>query len=138
MDRTTFVWAAAALIVLAAEMFAGTVYLLAWAAGAAAGAIVQWASGSWALAAGVAAVVMALGSMQAHRVRAGRAAPMADIDVGGEVRLLRPLGDGRWRVSFRGAEWDARLAGDAATTPTEGAFARIRGREANVLLIEVL
>ncbi|MCX9157877.1 hypothetical protein OPU71_17270 [Niveibacterium sp. 24ML] len=136
MDRMTFLWACTALALLGLEMFAGTIYLLAWAAGAGAGALVQWATGSWMLAAAVAAAVIAIGSMHAQRVRAARRAPMADLDLGGDVQLIRPLGGERWRVSYRGAEWDARLV-SGAERAAKGAAGRVSGREANLLLIDI-
>ncbi len=135
MDLLTFGWAAVALAVFVCEMLLGTVYLLAWTAGLAVGAVFQWLTGSWAIAAGVAAFVTLAGSFVAHRVRRARIVRrMDDPDVGGEARLLRPLGADRWRVWFRGTEWDARITNGTERAVPE-AVARVCGREANLLLL---
>jgi len=137
MDKLAFAWALLAVLLLVAELMAGTVYMLAWAAGAAAAAIVQWLGDSWVLAAIVGAVVVVLGSIWAHRVRARQPLRMVDPDLGGEVSLLRPLGAERWRVQFRGTEWDARVVagGEHAAVAARG---RVLAREANLLSIEVI
>ncbi len=135
MDLLTFGWAAAALLVFVCELTLGTVYLLAWAAGLVVGALLQWLTGSWSIAAGAATLVTFGGSLVAQRVRHTRyAQKMDDVDIGGEARLLRPLGADRWRVAFRGTEWDARISGEAERT-TVGAIAKVCGREANLLLL---
>lgn len=135
MTSTVFLWAALGLALLVAELAFGTVYLLAWAAGAGAAAAVQWLTGSWPVAAAVAAGVTGAGSLWARRVRGAGASAMADPDTGGQVSLVRPLGGDRWRVSYRGAEWDARLEPPVAAQA--GDRATIVGREANLLLVSI-
>lgn len=137
MDTKTFVWAVLAAGLLIVEMLAGTVYLLAWAAGAAVGAGVQWVSGSWLAAALAAATIMVGGSLLARRIRRHRQPPlMRDPDAGGTARLLRPVAGAQWRVAFRGTEWDARLA-VGVDQAVAGAEARVVGREANTLILEI-
>ena len=138
MDVLTFGWAAAALVVLVCEMSLGTVYLLALTAGLVVGALLQWLTGSWSIAAGAAALVTLAGSAIARRVKRARVPQkMDDVDVGGEARLLRPIGADRWRVAFRGTEWDARITGGAERAAPE-AIAKVCGREANLLLLTLM
>ncbi|WP_417068339.1 NfeD family protein [Niveibacterium terrae] len=136
MDSTSFIWAVAAIVVLGIEMMLGTVYLLAWSAGLAVGALLQWLSGSLPAAASLAALTVLAGSLLAHRVRVTRRPVMADPDIGGEARLLTPLANARWRVEFRGTQWDARIV-RGAEFAAPGASARVCGREANCLLLEL-
>ncbi|MCL2656211.1 MAG: hypothetical protein FWD62_02120 [Betaproteobacteria bacterium] len=138
MDVLTFAWAGTALAVLVLELLLGTIYLLAWTVGLATGGLLQWLTGSWSLAAMVAAAVTAAGSVVAHRVRrqVRLGEKMRDVDWGGEARLLRPLGAGRWRVAFRGTEWDARIeSGSERAAPD--ALGKICGREANLLVLKL-
>ncbi len=135
MNTPIFLWAAVALAVLVAELLSGTIYLLALAAGLTMGAVLQWLTGSWSVAAGGAALVTAAGSALAHRLRRSRqTSRMIDVDFGGEARLLRPLGDERWRVAFRGAEWDARIASGAENAHPEK-IGKVCGREGNLLVL---
>lgn len=136
MDSISFIWAVVAVLVLGVEIMFGTVYLLAWAAGFAVGALLQWLSGSLVAAALGAAVIVIAGSLLAHRVRVSRRPPMADPDLGGEARLIAPLAGGRWRVEFRGTQWDARILG-GANGAEAGSIGRVCGREANCLLLDL-
>lgn len=136
MDSASFVWAIAAIVVLGVEMVFGTIYLLAWAAGLAVGALLQWLTGSLPAAAILASVTVVAGSLLAHRIRGVRRPAMADPDFGGEACLLCPLAGDRWRVQFRGAEWDARIeVGVERAAP--GVVGRVCGREANCLLLNL-
>jgi membrane protein implicated in regulation of membrane protease activity len=136
MDSISFIWAVAAIVVLGVEMMLGTVYLLAWAAGLAVGALLQWLCASLPLAAAGAALTVLAGSLLAHRVRVTHRPAMSDPDIGGEASLLAPLANARWRVEFRGTQWDARIvSGGEFAAP--GATARVCGREANCLLLEL-
>lgn len=128
-------WLIAAVILVVAEMFFGTFYLLVVSAALACAGLAQWLFGtSPAVNAGIAAVMSVIGIalvLRWHKKHHRSALQVAhdDLDLGQTVVLEHPTADGLWLVRYRGTQWQAELTGTAAP----GATARIVGRHGNVL-----
>jgi len=133
-------WWIAAVVLVAAEMCTCTFFLLMLALGVAAGALAAHAGLDF-MGQGVAAVAVGGGavalwawrrSQRPAEVPAG-ANPAVMLDIGGRVHVSRWQADGSARVSYRGAQWDARWAGTGA--PQAGEHL-IRAIEGSLLLLE--
>ena len=140
MSETTLWWIAAGVIV-GLELLTGTFYLLMLALGAAAAAISAQMGQPLAtqmLIAGVVGGVAALGwhlrrqRSKDHAQSEGRANPDLHLDLGQTVEVAQWSPDGRARVHYRGAEWDARYLGPPPAQP--GAH-RIQAVEGNTLVL---
>ena len=134
-------WWIAALVLVAAEMATGTFYMLLLALGLAAGALAAHAglTLTWEL---VAAATVGGGAVAAWTVRRAWRRPAANasdpnpsslLDLGGRVHVARWHADGSARVLYRGAEWNARLAGTGPALPGDYL---IRAMDGSVLLLE--
>ncbi len=123
------VWFIAAAVVVAAELFAGTLYLLVVSLGAVAGGVASLAGGAiWMQFAGAALVAVAgFGWLR----RKGRAAANANapvslsFDMGQPVEVVGQHADGSLRVAYRGSQWDADLEPGAGAGPY--AIKEVRG-----------
>ena len=116
-------WIIIAGILLAAEMFTGTFYLLVLSLGAGAGALADYAGiMSVELQIAIAAVVSVVGYFAVRTFMPKKTTqkpslnPSLNIDIGETVRIDGVNDDGTARVTYRGAVWRARVL-DAATTP---------------------
>jgi membrane protein implicated in regulation of membrane protease activity len=115
-DASTVWWATAGVLVVL-ELASGTFYLLMLALGAAFGAL--------AAHAGLA--------FPAQLISAAVAAnPDLQIDIGATVRVTHWGADGRTRVHYRGAQWDARQAGPGLPQPGDHVVEAVQG---NVLVL---
>ena len=113
---TYWMWWVLAVVLVGAELFTGTFYLLAAGAAFALGGVVAWLGGSPStqmLASGVLAVA---GTIAAHQWRKLHAmpAPQTGLDVGQEVQVLAWHDNGTARVNYRGTQWDAEIAAPSA------------------------
>lgn len=104
-------WWVAAVVLIGAELFTGTFYLLAVGVALAIGGVAAWlgAAPDWQFAlAGVTGVLL---TILAHRWRLSRASPEPDrpLDVGQPVQVKSWNPDGSARVAYRGSTWDAEL-----------------------------
>jgi membrane protein implicated in regulation of membrane protease activity len=141
MNDATLWWIAVGVIV-GLELLTGTFYLLMLALGAAAAAVCAQVGGSQSsqmLVAGIVGGVAVLGWhlwRQRARDRAlgqGHANPDLHLDLGQTVNVVEWTPDGRARVSYRGAEWDARHHGTGTTLPGTH---RIKAVDGNSLVLE--
>lgn len=136
---TATVWWICALVTLGCELMSGTLYLLVVALALAGGGLAALTGAGndaqfvVASVTGLLAYAAVRGWKRRHPPTAQSAAD-ADADLGQTVRIVRVDDDGHARVTFRGAEWDARIIGPA---PAVGATARIVGRDGNRLDISV-
>ncbi|AOY02127.1 NfeD family protein [Jeongeupia sp. USM3] len=132
----TTIWLIAAAVLVGLEMFSGTFYLLAIAAGMLAGAITAALSASLAVQIGTAAVA-SLVALAGLRRWKRRAQPRHDnsnaLDLGGLVTIERWIDASHARVRYRGADWDAEFA-----EPADRALTRfyIVGQRGNTLLLD--
>jgi membrane protein implicated in regulation of membrane protease activity len=113
MDASTFWWVAAAVLVIA-ELLTGTIYLLAVAVGAAAGALAAHLGMGLTTQIIAAAVLGTATTLLWHfskaRHRRGQVAPAgsnADVnqDIGAQVMVKTWNADGTAHVQYRGAQW---------------------------------
>lgn len=139
MENTMF-WAIAAGVLVAVEMITGTFYLLMLALGAAAGGLAAYfgAGLSWQIATGSIIGVATTAMWHLYRLRhAGALVPAqsnADvlIDIGAEITVPTDVVAGQGRVSYRGSDWDARLANGQ---PLTAGIYTITAIERNQLLL---
>lgn len=106
-------WLALAALAVIAELFTGTFYLLVLGAAAAAASAVAYAGASLGAQLGAAAAVGLAGFVLLKRNKPMVAQPRAQ-DVGARVTVADVRPDGSLRVHYRGTQWDAQLAADAA------------------------
>lgn len=115
------VWFIAAALMVAAELFAGTLYLLVIALGAVAGGAVSLAGGAVWMQFAVAALVAVAGFVWVRRKGRGTsdASPSTNLslDVGQPVEVVERRVDGSLRVAYRGSQWDADLEPAAGNGP---------------------
>jgi membrane protein implicated in regulation of membrane protease activity len=139
MGAPTMWWLTTGLLV-ATELATGTFYLLMLALGAAAAALAAHAglgtSGQLIVGALIGGGSVALWhwrQMQGPKAPAPSANRDLHLDVGSAVHVDQWRPDGTARVSYRGAGWDARYAGDGTPTPGEHV---VRAVEGNRLLLD--
>ncbi len=107
------VWIIVAMALLGAEMMLGTIYLLAFVAGAAAACTVSFMTESFATQLSVAAVVSIAGVILAlifRRKLRKNLTPNQEcdnLDEGKTVSVTKVEADGTARVNYRGAQWTA-------------------------------
>ncbi|MFC0252841.1 NfeD family protein [Massilia consociata] len=108
-------WLVAAGIVVIAELFIGTFYLLMIAIGLCAGAFAAWSGASGPVQTLSAAVVGLVATAILHRSRFGRPARSSatrdsnvNLDIGQRLQV-GAWENGRARVMYRGALWDVEL-----------------------------
>lgn len=143
----SMVWWVATGLLIALELWTGTVYLLLLALGAAAGGIAAWwgAAPAWqiACAALIGGGTTALWHLQRARTAQSISREGTDggsLDLGQTVQVTHWAADGTARIQYRGSVWTARqapLATDTAFPATShgpGAH-QIVGIEGNILLI---
>ncbi len=115
------VWFLAAALLVAVELFAGTLYLLVVAVGAVAGGVVSLAGGVvWMQFAAAASVAMA--GFAWVRLKGGNAAKSVtdsplSFDAGQLVEVLERRANGSLRVAYRGSHWEADVEPDAGPEP---------------------
>ncbi len=134
-NATTLWWLAAGALV-AAELATGTFYLLMVALGAAAGALAAHAGFSVVGQVVLAALVGAGATVAWHlqRARSPQSAPAesnrdVNLDIGQTVHVPAWQPDGTARVSYRGAQWQVRLAPGAAMATGDHTIVALRGTE---------
>ena len=138
MDDSTLWWLAAGVLV-AAELASGTFYLLMLALGAVAAALAAHAGASVSVQVVVAAVTGAGATAVWHwrRAHAPRSAPAqsnrdVNLDIGQTLKVPAWDADGTSRVSYRGAAWSVRFAGDGTPQPGEHVIVGVEGSQLKV------
>ena len=133
------IWVIVGFVLVIAELMTGTFYLLVLGVGAFVAAIVAWAGGGLLLEAVVGGVVAVGGAVLVHHWHGerGPADGRANLLDRGQPVVLEAWSNesaGIARVKYRGASWEARLAG-VDTRPAPGATLYIDGMEGNTLLV---
>jgi membrane protein implicated in regulation of membrane protease activity len=131
-------WFIAAFALVAAELLTGTFYLLVIGVGAAAGGLAALAGAGFGAQLAATAAVSVIGiavvkGMGLTRSRAGEAANLG-FDTGQAVEVAEARPDGTLRVTYRGAQWDARLEGGGAAA-VAGERLVIRATRGNLLVV---
>ncbi|WP_312516071.1 NfeD family protein [Massilia sp.] len=131
-------WLIGAGILVVAELFIGTFYLLMIALGLLAGALAAWLGAGGPLQTLTAALVGVLATVLLRRSRfarsrRGQAAndPNVNLDIGGRVSVPQ-WHERRARVMYRGALWDVELQGGLEATPGDYRIVEVQG---NVLIV---
>ena len=126
-------WLIGAGILVVAELFIGTFYLLMIAVGLLFGAVAAWLGAGGALQTLVAALVGIAATMVLRRTRyarggRGQAAndPSINLDIGQRVTVPQ-WQERRARVMYRGALWDVELRAGAEALPGEFEIVEIQG-----------
>ena len=113
-----WIWWLAALVLVIAEMLSGTFYLIAVAFGLAVAGLVAYMGMAWGGQAAVAALLCSASVAGIYRWKQLHTKPheQANLayDIGQDVHVVQWTDDRHVRVSYRGAEWDAELAKNAA------------------------
>jgi len=132
-------WTVAASVALCIEMLTGTLYLLVLCLASAAAAVAAHYEASTATQVGVFGAICALGfvGLQLRR-RALKDfnAQSPHSDAGALVQVLADTGEGRFRVRYRGTEWDAELA-EGQARDTQAQVLRISHLKGNTLICVV-
>ncbi len=133
-------WIVAGFVLVIIELLTGTFYLLVIGVGAFAGAILAWAGAGYFVQAVAACVVALAGAAWVHAWHARQKKGEVEdnlLDRGQPVVLESwvDAASGRARVQYRGASWDARLAG--AERPEAGATLYIVGQDGTTFLVGV-
>ena len=131
-------WIVAGFVLVIIELLSGTFYLLVIGVGAFAGAAVAWAGGGYfAQAVGACAIALAGAWLvrRWHRTHQKQGAVDTELDRGQPVVLEAWVdpGTGLARVKYRGASWDARVAG--GERPEPGATLYITGQDGSAFLV---
>ncbi len=128
----TVLWLVAGLVLGAAEILVGTFYLLVVAVSACLAALASAAglSGAWQFS--IFAAAMIVGGLAVRRLK-GRetssdreAQALQNADCGQRVIVRAWQADGTALVSYRGAQWRARLEDGAAAAPGPGVYEIVR------------
>ncbi|WP_208277984.1 NfeD family protein [Massilia oculi] len=126
-------WLIGAGVLIVAELFIGTFYLLMIAIGLLSGAIVAWLGASGPLQTLVAAVVGIGATMVLRRTRyarpgRGKAAndPSINLDIGQRVTVPQ-WQERRARVMYRGALWDVELRAGLEPEPGDFEIVEVQG-----------
>jgi membrane protein implicated in regulation of membrane protease activity len=141
MDWTySTLWWVAAGVLVAAELAAGTFYLLMLAFGCVAGALAAHAGLSGSGQISMAAVVGAGATALWHyrRARRPRSAPVdanpdAMLDIGQRLQVAQWQPDRSARVDYRGSAWTVQWQGAGEPAPGEHVIVAVRG---NRLVVE--
>jgi membrane protein implicated in regulation of membrane protease activity len=138
LSASTLWWMAAGILV-ALEVSSGTFYLLMLALGCAAGAVAAHAGLGGAGQVVTAALVGggATAGWHLRRARNPRSPPAevnrnVNIDIGETVEVSSWAADGTARVSYRGAAWTVRHAGDSPPAPGRHTIVAVHGSHLSV------
>jgi membrane protein implicated in regulation of membrane protease activity len=111
-----WVWWLAAVVLVIAEMISGTFYLIAIAFGLASAGCAAYLGMAWIGQAAIAALLCTVSVAGVYFLRRKHAKFNEQsnfaYDIGENVRAVHWVDARHARVSYRGAEWDAELAGD--------------------------
>ncbi|OON62667.1 NfeD family protein [Massilia sp. KIM] len=126
-------WLIGAGILVIAELFTGTFYLLMIAIGLAAGSLAALAGLDGPLQTLAAAAVGVAATLVLRRTRFGRMArggaandPLMHLDIGQRIQVAA-WQDRRARVMYRGALWDVELRAGASDRPGDFQIVEVQG-----------
>jgi membrane protein implicated in regulation of membrane protease activity len=127
-------WWLAAGALVAAELFAGSFYMLMLALGCVAGALAAHLGAGYSAQVFTAALVGAGTTAVWHyrRARSPRSAPVesnrdANLDIGQTLQAPAWEGDGTARVSYRGSGWNVQFRGAGTPAPGEHVIVAVHG-----------
>ncbi|MFA7300587.1 MAG: NfeD family protein [Sideroxydans sp.] len=134
-----WIWWLAAVVLVIAEMFSGTFYLLAVALGLLVAGVAAYLGTPWNIQVVIAAVLCtgSVAWIYGWKIRSAQPDEHSNLanDIGQEVQVVSWADDHNLRVSYRGAEWQARLAEHVAADSTRQLW-RIKDISGSCLIIE--
>lgn len=134
-----WVWWLAAVVLVIAEMFSGTFYLLAVALGLAGAGLAAFFGMVWSGQAVTAALLCSASVAAVYFWRRKQAEPLLQTnlayDIGQSVQIASWTDERHARVSYRGAAWDAELAGGVMSDAEKTTW-RIKAMVGSQLIIE--
>ncbi|RZT42016.1 NfeD family protein [Cupriavidus agavae] len=129
-----YLWFAAAVVLIIAEMATGTFYLLMIAAGVAAGGLAALVGLDVPFQTLAAAIVAIIAIAALRRTRYGKLRrkdagtdPDVNLDIGQELDVAAWDGFGRARVPYRGADWTVELLPGMDRAPGRFRIVEVRG-----------
>lgn len=135
-----YAWLVTGAALLVGELLTGTFFLLIFGVAAWLGAAAAWLGVSVNIQMGIvgAAAILGLAIVIPWRRRQAKSeARVVDMDVGNNVHVISVLDGCNLRVSYRGAEWSARLETGDATALAPGKICTIAAVEGNNLLVKI-
>ncbi len=133
LGAATWWWLIAGLLVVA-ELFIGSFYMLMLALGGVAGALAAYLGATYPLQLFTAAVVGAGTTAFWHyrRARSPRSAPVesnrdANLDIGQTLQVRTWDAQGSARVSYRGSDWSVQYQGAGEPAPGPHVIVAVRG-----------
>jgi membrane protein implicated in regulation of membrane protease activity len=107
-----WIWWVMAAVLAGAELFTGTLYLLACAIAFALGGVAAWLGASTDMQLVIAGLLSVIGIVVAHQWRKKKGEPPQQpaLDIGQAVQVRTWHPDGTARVEYRGTQWNAELA----------------------------
>ena len=137
--ETYWIWWLTAVVLVIAEMFSGTFYLIAVAFGLATAGLAAYLGVTWFGQAAIAAVLctISVGGIYFWKQKQVETHGQTNLayDIGQTVHVVVWLDERHARVSYRGAEWDAELAGKAQADAARQVW-RIKDMAGSRLIIE--
>jgi membrane protein implicated in regulation of membrane protease activity len=134
-----WIWWLAAVVLVIAEMFSGTFYLLAVALGFASAGLVAFMGTAWSGQAVMAALLCSASVVAVYFWRQKQAQPLQQTnlayDIGQSVQIASWSDERHARVNYRGAAWDAELS-SAAVSDSAKVTWRIKEMSGSKLIIE--
>ncbi len=133
-----WMWWLSALLLVIAEMFSGTFYLLAIAVGLTGAGVAAYWGAIWMVQAITAAALCGASVFVLQRwkrIQPSTTQGNFSYDIGQTVNIANWHDEHHARVTYRGAEWEAQLA-DAALPDTGRAEWRIVAIKGSLLIIE--
>jgi membrane protein implicated in regulation of membrane protease activity len=113
-----WIWWIAAVVLVIAEINSGTFYLLAVAVGLAAAGLAAYLGMAWGGQVAIAALLCTISIAGIYHWKQKQETILKQgnytYDIGQSVQALHWSDERHARVSYRGAEWDAELAGSVA------------------------
>jgi membrane protein implicated in regulation of membrane protease activity len=136
------IWWIAAIVLVIAELFTGSLYLLAVALGALAGGIAAWTGTEIWVQAIVCSLVTLAGIALVRRKRASGPPPPPDrenpdliLDVGNKVFVEKWDANGSARVSHRGTDWNAQFGSSETADDLPSGWYVIKAIDNNSLIL---
>ena len=134
-----WIWWLAAVVLVITEMISGTFYLIAVAFGLATAGLAAYLGVAWIGQAVIAAVLctISVGWIYFWRRKQPKLHGQTNLayDIGQDVHVAQWLDERHARVVYRGAEWDAELAGKVAADAARQVW-RIKDIVGSRLIIE--
>lgn len=130
------VWFILAVLLAGLEMLSGTFYLLLYGVACGIAGVVALLGLGEAAQYGVAGVLAIAGTLWLRRRSFLQpAASSESLDIGQRVEVEKWQGDSAARVRYRGAGWDAELAGQSAEQTERPKVLYIVGQRGNTLIV---